>query len=82
MMPKNKFPFWDKLIIDAGFVTHKRYKMLGVDEKRIPIRAINGVTIKSGILFSDVIINVVGDSVIAEGFTKKDAKEIRQLLGF
>lgn len=56
--------------------------MMGVDEKRIPIRAINGVTIKSGILFSDVIINVVGYSVIAEGFTKKDAKEIRQLLGF
>lgn len=82
MIPKNKFPFWDKLIIEAGFVTHKRYKIIGVDEKRISIRAINGVTIKSGIIFSDIIINVLGDSIIAEGFTKRDAKEIRSLLGF
>lgn len=60
----------------------KRYKMIGVNKKRIPIRAINGVTIKNGVLFSDVIINVVGDSATGERFTKKDAKEIRRLLGF
>ncbi|GIM59643.1 hypothetical protein CAPN007_18520 [Capnocytophaga canimorsus] len=51
MMPKNKFPFWDKLIIGADFVTYKRYKVIGVDEKRIPIRAINGVTIKEKFFF-------------------------------
>lgn len=39
MIQKNKFPFWDMLVTDTNFVTHKRYKMIGVDEKRIPTKS-------------------------------------------
>lgn len=38
--------------------------------------------LKNEFFFSAVIINVVGDSATGERFTKKDAKEIRRLLGF
>ena len=82
LIPKNKLPFWDKLIIDENFITHQRYKVIGVDEKRLPIRAINSVSLKQGILFCSIIIYSMGDYILAEGFTKADGKEIRRLLGF
>lgn len=82
LIPKHKLPFWDMLIVDNGFVTHKRYKVIGVHEKRIPIRAINGVELKRGVLFCSIIINSMGETIVAEGFTNSDGKEIRRLLGF
>ena len=36
-VPKNKLPFWDKLIINGGMLLYQRYKIIGIEEKRIPI---------------------------------------------
>ncbi|MGI6341847.1 MAG: hypothetical protein ACOXZ9_02560 [Bacteroidales bacterium] len=82
LIPRHKLPFWDLIIVDNDFVTHRRYKMIGVDEKRIPLKAINGVELKRGVLFCSIIINSMGETIVAEGFTNADGKEIRRLLGF
>lgn len=81
-VPKNKLPFWDKLIINGGMLLYQHYKIIGIEEKRIPINAINSVILNKGILFCTIIISSMGERIVAEGFTNKDGKEISILLGF
>lgn len=81
-IPKNKLPFWDKLIINGGILLYQRYKIIGIEEKRIPINAINSVTLNKGIFFCTIVISSMGERIVAEGFTNKDGKEISTLLGF
>ena len=81
-VPKNKLPFCYKLIINGGMILYQRYKIIGIEEKRIPINAINSVTLNKGIFFCTIVISSKGERIVAEGFTNKDGKEISMLLGF
>lgn len=73
--------FPDEIIIDGDCLTYRKGQLLGYTKTKINLAAIGCVSIKAGMLFSDVIIETKGGMVIrARGFTRSDAREISNLL--
>lgn len=73
--------FPDRLIIDDEKVVFYKGKLIGYNSTTIARENIGGVSIKAEILFADVILETTGGQrVVAEGFSKHDAKTIQKLL--
>lgn len=73
--------FPDRLIIDDEKVVFYKGKLIGYDSTTIVRENIGGVSIKAEILFADIVIETTGGQhVVAEGFSKSDAKRIQKLL--
>ena len=73
--------FPDRLIIDDEKVVFYKGKLIGYDSTTIARENIGGVSIKAEILFADIFIDTTGGQrVVAEGFSKHDAKTIQKLL--
>lgn len=73
--------FPDRLIIDDEKVVFYKGKLIGYDSTTIARENIGGVSIKAEILFADIVIETTGGQrVVAEGFSKHDAKTIQKLL--
>ena len=73
--------FPDRLIIDDEKVVFYKGKLIGYDSTTIVRENIGGVSIKAEILFADIVIETTGGQhVVAEGFSKHDAKTIQKLL--
>lgn len=73
--------FPDRLIIDDEKVVFYKGKLIGYDSTTIVRENIGGVSIKAEILFADIVIETTGGQrVVAEGFSKNDAKTIQKLL--
>lgn len=75
--------FPDQLIIDdeEEVVIHRKPKLIGCKETAIRFGAIASVQIDKHILFADIIIETRGGrEIIAHGFTRDDADEIKELL--
>lgn len=77
--------FPDELIIDdeEEVVIHRKPKLIGGKETKIRFGAIASIQVDKHILFADIIIETRGGrEIIARGFTRDDADEIKELLSF
>lgn len=75
--------FPDEIIIDdeEEVVIHRKPKLIGCKETKVRFGAIASIQIDTHILFADIIIETRGGrEIIARGFTRDDADEIRELL--
>lgn len=73
--------FPDEIIIEDDMVIYRKGQIVGYKETKINVAAIGCVSVKAGLLFSDVIIETKGGMTIrARGFTRSDAREISSLL--
>lgn len=61
----------------------RKPKLIGCKETKIRFGAIASVQIDKHILFADIIIETHGGrEIVARGFTRDDADEIKELLSF
>lgn len=77
--------FPDELIIDDRneYVIYRKPRLIGCQEVKIRFAAIGSVSVDKHVLFADVIIETNGGRIIkAKGFTRFDAEEIAELLGY
>lgn len=77
--------FPDEIIIDdeEEVVIHRKPKLIGCKETKIRFGAIASISIDKHILFADVIIETRGGrEIIARGFDRCDADNIKRLLSF
>ncbi|MCQ2333900.1 MAG: PH domain-containing protein [Paludibacteraceae bacterium] len=73
--------FPDKLIVDDNKVTYYKAHLIGHEETNIMRSNIGSVSLKSGVLFADIIIETNGGQItVINGFNKSDAKQIVRLL--
>lgn len=73
--------FPDRLIVDDEKVVFYKGKLIGYDSTTIVRENIGGVSIKADVLFADIVIETTGGQhIVAEGFSKHDAKTIQKLL--
>lgn len=73
--------FPDRLIVDGDKVVFYKGKLIGYDSTTILRENIGGVSIDADILFANIVIETTGGQrVVAEGFSKRDAKKIQRLL--
>jgi hypothetical protein len=68
-------------VTDKAVIRHKR-SWFGRDEMSISITKVASVHIKTGIIWSDILIESTGgtDSLASHGHKKKDARRIRELI--
>lgn len=60
---------------------HRNPKIIGCKETQILYGAIAGIQVEKHILFADIIIETRGgQEIIARGFTRDDADEIKELI--
>lgn len=77
--------FPDELIIDdeEEVVLHRKPKLIGSKETKVRFGAIASIEVNKHILFADIIIETRGGrEIVARGFTREDADEIKDLLSF
>ena len=75
--------FPNEIIIDEEeeVVIHRKPKLIGCKETKIRFGAIASIQIDKHILFADIIIETRGGrEIVARGFTRDDADEIKELL--
>ena len=71
----------DEVMFSEKGVTFKVNKLIGGTENFVFYRDISGVEIESGLLFATIhIIPRARPEIIIDGFTKADAKKIKQLI--
>ena len=77
--------FPDEIIIDNDeeVVIHRKPKLIGSKETKFSFGAIASVEFDKSLIFVDIIIETRGGrTIVARGFTRSDANDIRQLLSF
>jgi len=75
--------FPNKIIIDSlrKELIFRKPRLIGYKESRVRFDAIGSVSIRKGILFSDICIETNGGmEIIARGFTPSDARTIARLV--
>ncbi len=77
--------FPDEIIIDdeEEVVILRKPKLIGSKETKVRFGAIASIEVDKHILFADIIIETKGGrEIVARGFTRDDADEIKELLSF
>ncbi|GHT28127.1 hypothetical protein AGMMS49574_01820 [Bacteroidia bacterium] len=73
--------FPDRIEIDAANITFYKGTIFGYQSTIISRANVASVSIDTGILFANVVIESIGTKrIVASGFKKVDAKEIVRLL--
>ena len=75
--------FPDKIIVDSfrKELIYRKPRIIGYKESRVRFDAIGSISIRKGILFSDICIETNGGmEIIARGFTPSDARSIARLV--
>lgn len=75
--------FPDEIIIDdvEEVLIHRKPRLIGSKETKVRFGAIASIEIDKHILFADIVIETRGGrTIVARGFTRDDADEIKQLL--
>ena len=76
--------FPGQIIIDdeEEVLIYRKSRVIGCKESRVRFGAIGSVSISKGLLFVDIFIETKGGrEIVAQGFTRSDAKEIVNLIG-
>lgn len=72
----------DVLRIDDTNVSYSKGYIVGYKTTTIPRSAIAAVSLNAGLFFADITIHSSGNkAIVAKGFSKKDARQIIDLLG-
>lgn len=77
--------FPEEIIIDdeEEVVIHRKPKLIGSKETQIRFGTIASIQVDKHLLFADIIIETRGGrEIVARGFTRDDADEIKELLSF
>jgi hypothetical protein len=79
---QGNFFFPTKIIISPQRVSRVKSRLFGSNEETIPMSKVASVHIKTGILWSQIVIESTGgtDPITSYGHRKKDAQRIRDLI--
>lgn len=72
--------FPDEIIIDDGFLTYRKGRIIGYKSVKIRLDSIASVSVNAHLLFADIVIETNGGQTFeATGFSRSDADEIVRL---
>ena len=79
---QGNFFFPTKLVVSPQRVIRTKSRMFGSNEESIPISKVASVHIKTGVFWSEIVIESTGgtDPITSHGHRKKDAQRIRDLI--
>jgi hypothetical protein len=79
---KGNFFFPTKLVVSPQRVIRVKSRMFGSNEESIPISKVASVHIKTGVIWSEIVIESTGgtDPITSHGHRKGDAQRIRDLI--
>jgi len=79
---QGNFFFPTKLVVSPQRVIRTKSRLLGSNEESIPISKVASVHIKTGVFWSEIVIESTGgtDPITSHGHRKKDAQRIRDLI--
>jgi len=79
---QGNFFFPTKLVVSAQRVIRTKSRLFGSNEESIPISKVASVHIKTGVFWSEIVIESTGgtDPITSHGHRKKDAQKIRDLI--
>jgi hypothetical protein len=79
---QGNFFFPTKIVVSPQRVIRTKSRMFGSNEESIPISKVASVHIKTGVFWSEIVIESTGgtDPITSHGHRKKDAQKIRDLI--
>ena len=79
---QGNFFFPTKIVVSPQRVIRTKSRMFGSNEESIPISKVASVHIKTGVFWSEIVIESTGgtDPITSHGHRKKDAQRIRDLI--
>jgi len=79
---QGNFLFPTKIVVSPQRVIRTKSRMFGSNEESIPISKVASVHIKTGVFWSEIVIESTGgtDPISSHGHRKKDAQRIRDLI--
>jgi hypothetical protein len=79
---QGNFFFPTKIVVSPQRVIRTKSRLLGSNEESIPISKVASVHIKTGIFWSEIVIESTGgtDPITSHGHRKADAQRIRDLI--
>jgi len=79
---QGNFFFPTKIIVGPQRVSRVKSRWFGSNEETIPMSKVASVHIKTGVLWSEIVIESTGgtDPITSHGHRKKDAQRIRDLI--
>jgi len=79
---QGNFFFPTKLVVSPQRVIRTKSRLFGSNEESIPISKVASVHIKTGVFWSEIVIESTGgtDPITSHGHRKKDAQKIRDLI--
>ena len=79
---QGNFLFPTRIIVSPQRVIRMKSRVFGSNEESIPISKVASVHIKTGVFWSEIVIESTGgtDPITSHGHRKKDAQRIRDLI--
>jgi hypothetical protein len=79
---QGNFFFPTRLVVSPQRVIRTKSRLLGSNEESIPISKVASVHIKTGVFWSEIVIESTGgtDPITSHGHRKADAQRIRDLI--
>jgi len=79
---QGNFFFPTKIVVSPQRVIRTKSRLFGSNEESIPISKVASVHIKTGVFWSEIVIESTGgtDPITSHGHRKKDAQRIRDLI--
>jgi len=79
---QGNFFFPTKIVVSPQRVIRMKSRMFGSNEESIPISKVASVHIKTGVFWSEIVIESTGgtDPITSHGHRKADAQRIRDLI--
>jgi hypothetical protein len=79
---QGNFFFPTRLVVSPQRVIRTKSRLLGSSEESIPISKVASVHIKTGVFWSEIVIESTGgsDPITSHGHRKADAQRIRDLI--
>jgi hypothetical protein len=79
---QGNFFFPTKIVVSPQRVIRTKSRLFGSNEESIPISKVASVHIKTGVFWSEIVIESTGgtDPITSHGHRKRDAQRIRDLI--
>lgn len=79
---QGNFLFPTKIMVSAQRVSRVKSRLFGSNEETIPMSKVASVHIKTGVIWSEIVIESSGgaDPITSYGHRKRDAQRIRDLI--
>ena len=79
---QGNFFFPTRIVVSPQRVIRTKSRLFGSNEESIPISKVASVHIKTGVFWSEIVIESTGgtDPITSHGHRKKDAQKIRDLI--